>query len=145
MSGSVSFGPADLFQTITTTVGQNYLLSLWTTSNDFGTGNPSSYTNGQNDALSVKWGNSLLNIAGDETFDAPKQGTWARYQFTVTGTGSDVLTFKGLVTTASGALVDNVSLTAVPLPPAIILFGSVLFGFATMARKRRAGEGALAA
>ena len=145
MSGSGSFGPADLFQTITTTVGQNYLLSLWTTSNDFGTGNPSSYTNGQNDALSVKWGNSLLNIAGDETFDAPKQGTWAQYQFTVTGTGSDVLTFKGLVTTASGALVDNVSLTAVPLPPAIILFGSVLFGFATMARKRRVGEGALAA
>ncbi len=143
MSGNS--GPSDLFQAITTVAAQQYLLSFWTTSNDFGNGNFNTYTTGQDNALSVKWGNSLLDISGDTTFDAPQQGTWTEYQFTVTGTGSDVLTFMGLVTSASGALVDNVSLTAVPLPPAIILFGSVLVGFATMARKRRAGEGALAA
>ena len=106
MSGNS--GPSDLFQAITTVASQQYLLSFWTTSNDFGNGNPNSYTTGQADALSVKWGNSLLDIAGDTTFNAPQQGTWAQYQFTVTGTGSDVLTFMGLVTSASGALVDNV-------------------------------------
>ena len=74
------------------------------------------------------------------------QGTWVQHQFTVYGTaGVETLRFKGLTSGTNGVLLDNVSLTAVPLPPAIILFGSVLFGFATMARKRRAGESALAA
>lgn len=112
--------------------GQAYLLSFWTSSNG---------TAGK--TMDVLW-NGVKQ--GATIVTAFAQGTWVQHQFTVYGTaGVETLRFKGLTSGTNGVLLDNVSLTAVPLPPAIILFGSVLFGFATMARKRRAGESALAA
>ncbi len=125
-------GPAELSQSISTSNGQQYLVSFWTSSN----GGP------RTGALSVYWDNSLQI----DKLDTTTQGTWINTRFTVLGTGASMtLKFAGLLGGSAGALLDNVSVTAVPLPPAAILFGSVLFGFATMARKRRAGENALAA
>ncbi len=132
MAGSP--GPASISQDIGAAVAsQAYLLSFWTSSNG------SALTG----ALDVLWnGVSVLGSA----LVSPAQGDWAQHQFTVYGTaGLDTLKFTDLKGGNAGVLLDNVSLTAVPLPPAAILFGSVLFGFATMARKRRASEGALTA
>ena len=61
-------------------------------------------------------------------------------------TGTYVLKITGTASGAAGGTYSGaMNLTAVPLPPAAILFGSVLFGFAVVARKRKAGQGALAA
>ncbi|MCG3170751.1 MAG: hypothetical protein CALGDGBN_02319 [Pseudomonadales bacterium] len=71
---------------------------------------------------------------------------WTQHQFTVNGTGrtgGDVLRFTALGTSDSlGGGLDGISLTAVPLPPAAILFGSVIFGFAVVARRRGAAAAA---
>ena len=116
-------GPAELSQSISTSSGQQYLVSFWTSSNGSATA----------DALSVYWDNVLMVDKLDTTI----QGTWLETHFTVFGTGVPMsLKFAGLLGGSAGALLDNVSVTAVPLPPAVILFGSVLFGFSVVARKR---------
>lgn len=120
-------GPASLSQGVSAAVvGQAYLLTFWTSSNG------SSITGG----IDVFWNNlNLLTSA----IVSPSQGTWAQHSFTVYGTaGLDVLRFQDLMGGNQGVLLDNVSLTAVPVPPAALLFGSVLFGFAVVARKRNA-------
>ena len=127
-------GPASISQDIGAAVAsQAYLLSFWTSSNGAAlTG-----------AMDVFW-NGISVLSGGLV--SPAQGTWAQHQFTIFGTaGVDTLKFTDLKGGNAGVLLDNVSLTAVPLPPAAILFGSVLFGFAVVARKRKAGQGALAA
>ena len=116
-------GPAELSQSINTSNGQQYLVSFWTSSN--GTA--------KTDALSVYW-NNILKV---DKLDTTAQGTWVKTEFTVLATGASMsLMFAGLLNGSAGALLDNVIVTAVPLPPAAILFGSVLFGFAVVARKR---------
>ena len=127
-------GPASISQDIGAAVAsQAYLLSFWTSSNGAAlTG-----------AMDVFWNG--ISVLGSGLV-SPAQGTWLQHQFTVFGTaGVDTLRFTDLKGGNAGVLLDNVSLTAVPLPPAAILFGSVLFGFAVVARKRKAGQGALAA
>ena len=127
-------GPANISQDIGAAVAsQAYLLSFWTSSNGAAlTG-----------AMDVFWNG--ISVLGSGLV-SPAQGTWLQHQFTVFGTtGVDTLRFTDLKGGNAGVLLDNVSLTAVPLPPAAILFGSVLFGFAVVARERKMGEGALAA
>lgn len=127
MAGSP--GPAKISQKINgADDGQAYLLSFWTSSNG------SALTG----ALDVLWNN--VSVLGSALF-SPDQGTWLEHQFTVYGTaGVDKLKFQGLIGGNAGVLLDNVSLTAVPLPPAIILFGSVLFGMAVIGRRRNLGK-----
>ena len=123
MAGSP--GSGSLSQSISGSVAsQAYLLSFWTSSN----GGPFTA------AMSVLWNGAEV---GGSPVDSPAQGYWTEHTFTVYGTGTDTLAFKDLRGgNTSGVVLDKVSLTAVPLPPAVILFGSVLFGFSVVARKR---------
>ena len=127
MAGSP--GPGSISQDISTTASQAYRLSFWTLANG---------SVAKTGLLGVKWNGTT--IPGSESLVALAQGNaWTEHVFTVLGTGGfDNLMFSDLQTGGSdaGVLLDNVSLTAVPLPPAAILFGSVLFGFSVVARKR---------
>ena len=89
--------------------------------------------------LKVFWNGTLLDTL-KKTGVGNTGNVWDEYSFTVTGTGAKVpLRFAAVGTSDRfGMGLDNVSLTAVPLPPAAILFGGALFGLAVVGRRRRA-------
>jgi hypothetical protein len=61
---------------------------------------------------------------------------WTTYSFLVDLVDGDKLSFANAGGDNIGAILDNVSVSAVPLPAAVWLFGSGLMGF--MALRRRA-------
>ena len=116
-------------QTITTSSGSLYNLAFHYSPRI----NQPATTNG----ISVFWNNVLL---GDFTATGGNANLWSLKQFLVKGTGSDVLKFAATGRNDSlGGNIDNVSLTAspVPLPAAVPLMLSALgvLGFASR-RKR---------
>lgn len=68
-------------------------------------------------------------------------GTWTLVTalFTVKPNGSPVTLKFGAIGTEDtyGGLIDDVSVSAVPLPPTAILLGTALFGAAAVSRRRR--------
>jgi hypothetical protein len=63
---------------------------------------------------------------------------WVLYKFLVTGTGNDTLKFAATGNSNSyGGNIDNVALSAVPLPGAALLFASSLLGFIGASRRRK--------
>ena len=85
-------------------------------------------------SLDVYWNGNLV------THLAPTTSAMAPYSTTVIGSGSDTLTFVGTgLSDSYGAVVDNVSLTAVP-EPTTVLAGALLllpFGVSTIRSLRR--------
>jgi hypothetical protein len=119
--------PGTISQTVSDTAGQALVLNYYYMSS----GNaPSSFA--------ADWDG--VQIAGSAVSDAPASG-YVDYQFNVTATGSDTLTFLERDDPAFDAL-DNVSLTptaAVPEPAtwAMLILGVAMVGFT--ARRRREG------
>lgn len=62
---------------------------------------------------------------------------WHTYSFLVDLVDGDKLTFRNLGGDNVGAMLDNIQVSAVPLPAAVWLFGSGLMGFLAMRRKAK--------
>ena len=115
--------PGSIFQTFDTVLGQVYNVTFFLGAN--GDGPPPSKT------VSVSaTGNAASNYAVGSTPFPPNVTAWSpfNYIFTATGT-STTLTFTSTGTTAYGAALDNVNVTAVPEPAAwalmILGFGAI--------------------
>lgn len=122
---------SSIFQTISTVIGQAYELTFWYSPRN---GQPAA-TNG----IDAWWGNTLLTtpaITGSGI--GATSNNWSSYTYTVVGTGSDVLKFSAVGKSDSfGGNIDNVALSAVPLPGAALLFGSALLGFMGFSNRRK--------
>lgn len=85
------------------------------------------------DTVSVLFGaGSLLNqliLDWDEN--------WHTYSFLVDLVDGDKLSFRNFGGDNVGAILDNVRVSAVPIPAAVWLFGSGLMGFLAMRRKAK--------
>jgi hypothetical protein len=135
-SDGVNFIELDVYhnslasQTIVTTLTQTYNLSFAYAPR---VGVPAS-SNG----IEVFWGGTSLGIfTGDGTVST----AWTVFNFSVIGTGSDVVRFVAVGTDDSlGGSLDAVALTATPLPAALPLLATGLgaFGLLGWRRKRKA-------
>jgi hypothetical protein len=116
---------ATLSQTITDTAGAQYTVSFWFASVG---DNPSDF--------SASWdGTALLSLSNPNT-----GSNWSEFTYTVTGTGSDTLSFSFRDDPAYMAL-DNVSVTensgqSVPEPSSWLLMGSGVLGLGGMVRRK---------
>ncbi len=120
---------SNMMQTISTVLGQVYQLTFWYSPRI----NMPANTNG----VEAWWGNTLLTTPAI-TGIGGTSNNWTSYTYSVTGTGSDVLKFKAVGNSDTfGGNIDNVSLSAVPLPGAALLFGSALLGFMGFSNRRK--------
>lgn len=121
-----SFPYGTISQTLSTTAGQTYNLGYWLASD----GATPNY-------FDASWNGSI--ISSSALTNIPSSG-YVHYQFTVTGTGSDTLTFNEQNYHSYLAL-DNVSLTSssasVPEPGTLALLG---LGLAGMAVRRKSAS-----
>lgn len=119
-----------LSQVLATTAGATYTLSFWHIYSP-GAGPPGDF--------SVLWDGTT--VYSQISTNPPSPQTWTEYSFNVTGTGSDTLeidsrndpSYQGLddVSVVAG------SLSAVPLPASLPLFGSAMLAFAGLAFRRK--------
>jgi hypothetical protein len=115
-------GDAGITQTASTTPGQTYLLSFWF----IDTGGIAEKSH-----FEITWNGNLLRDFSNENVPS-----WTNYTFSVTGTGSDVVTFMGYDDAWNG--LDNISLTPTTIPaPGAILLGSIGVGLVGWLRRRR--------
>jgi len=125
------WGVGAVAQTITTVVGQQYLLDFWMAGN--ASSGPAIKTMG------LSWGGVSQGIfTFDITGKTIENMGWTEHQVLLTATGtSTVLQFASLdnPSTAYGPCLDDVSLTIVPEPAAASLFA--LFGLGAFALRRR--------
>lgn len=126
---------SDMWQTITTVAGQLYELSFYYA--------PRIGVPAGSNGISVWWGNTLLtNPAITASGIGSTSNNWSLYTYTVLGTGSDVLNFAAVGTSDTlGGNIDNVAVSAVPLPGAALLFGSALFGAGALRRRNKQDQG----
>lgn len=115
-------------QAISTVLGSEYNLSFYYSPRI----NQPSTTNG----ISVFWNDNLL---GNITGAGSNVNVWSLQQFIVMGTGNDLLRFAATgISDSYGGNIDNVKLSAVPVPGAIWLFASAMGLFGFLNRKQRA-------
>jgi len=130
MSG---LGAGSVSQMVALTANQSYLLSF-----DMA-GNPDNAPVVK--SLEVKISNGT-DFAQTFTFDTTGQTKsamgWVTYgiNFVAASPTDYTFTFTSLDSEPYGPALDNVSLTAVPLPPAAILFGSAIVGVSLLGRRR---------
>ena len=127
------FQTGALSQTVNVQLGQTYALSFWLAGNP--QGGPAVKQ------MSASWGNSSL---GTFTFDVTGKTIsnmgWTEYQLQVQATSPQMtLLFTSLDVAGSayGACIDDVSLTAVPEPQALSLFGLLGVGGRFLWRRRK--------
>ena len=140
-----------IWQVVNTVVGQEYRLSFWY-SPRIGISSPAdtnninlfwgSYVSGQESSggALVEGRNPTASGSGAGLLDHD----WQLYSFLVYGSGNDIIRFAAAGTGETlGGSIDNVSLTATPLPGAALLFGTSIAGF--LAARKRKKAAALAA
>jgi len=127
--------PGSIFQTFDTVLGQTYQVTFYLGAN--GDGPPPFKTV----AVSAT-GNAIGNYSVATTAFPPNVTAWSpfSYAFTATGT-STTLTFTSTGTTAYGAALDNVNVTAVPEPAAWAL---MILGFGAIGGVMRRRQGSFA-
>ena len=113
-------GTGALVSTFNFVAGDTYTLS-WADANRLGYGGTQTY--------SVTAGDNSL---GEFTTGA---GQWATHSITFTATGSDALIFQGLATNDSTSFIDNVSVTAVPEPAALLMMAIGTLGLLAWRRR----------
>lgn len=115
--------PGSISQTISDTAGAQYTFSFWLSAV---ADDPSSFA--------ASWNGTTLY----SQVDPNTGGTWTQFSFSVTGTGSDTITFSAQDDPAYIAL-DNVQLsgsTGTPEPGSLLLFGSGIVGLAGVIRRK---------
>ncbi len=124
-------GNSTIWQAIHTTAGQWYELTF--------AYSPRIQQPISTNGISVFWNyQELQAIKQQGDYSNPLQNLWGLYTFSVLGTGSDVLRFTAFGTEDSlGGNIDDVRLSAVPLPAAGWLFGSALVGFVMLSNRRK--------
>lgn len=116
---------SSIHQTISTVLGQSYLLSFAYSPRI----NQPATTNG----ISVFWNGLELDSV---TATGGSSHNWTIFEFLVAGTGSDELTFSATGKDDSlGGSLDAVSVSAVPIPAAAFLFAPALLGLFGLRRK----------
>lgn len=115
-------------QNVATTSGQQYKLDFYYS--------PRPNVNSLSNTIEVLWNGTLL---GSMTADGGVNTSWSLKSYTVTGTGgSDALVFQAAGTDDTlGGYIDDVSLNAVPVPPAFWLLGSGLIAGLVGLRRRK--------
>ena len=113
-------------QTFDTVANQQYLVSYWLFANLAG-------------PPTIKTIENYINgsLISTDTYDGSSGWLEFTYSFVADSSGSSTILFKSLAETAYGMALDNVSVSAVPLPAALPLFGAGLAAFGVFARKRR--------
>ncbi|MGP8106897.1 MAG: choice-of-anchor C family protein [Desulfobaccales bacterium] len=126
-------------QTFATTNGQEYLVTFELAGNFDGPPNPKTLT------VSVGGAPQTFSFSEPGSWSKPNNMGWTPESFTFTaGVGpSTTLTFTGdptfdptYGTTPYGPTLADVSVTAVPLPPSVLLLGSGLFGVGLLGRRK---------
>ena len=110
-------------QTLTDVSGQNYTFSFWVETDG---GTPSDFS-------------ALFNTTALLTESNPAGSGYTQFSYTVTGTGSDTITFGGL-DVPGFVLLDDVSVTAVTSPtpePSTIMLMGLVGCVGLIARRRR--------
>jgi hypothetical protein len=119
-----------LSQVLSTVAGSLYTISYWHIYAP-GAGPPGDF--------SVLWDGTTIH--SEVSQNPPTPQTWTEYSFQVTGTGSDTLEFDSRNDPSYQGLddvsVDGASISAIPLPATLPLFGSVLLGFGVFANRRK--------
>ena len=122
-------------QTINTVADQMYTLSFWYSDRINTSNRPN--TNGINWAFgNNNNGGPLLTNSASSSSHA-----WTHFTQNIMGTGNPMtLKFSAAGTSDSyGSSLDNVSVTATPIPAAIWLFGSALAGLVGVSRRKASG------
>lgn len=123
-------GNSAIFQNVSTTAGQNYLLTFWYS--------PRSGVAASSNAINVSW--SGLAVGTVTGAGSGGGNVWQQFSYAVVGTGAlTQLRFSAGGTSDSlGGSLDNVALTAVPEPgtTAIFLMGLGLLGW-SLSRKQQ--------
>ncbi|KAJ0338063.1 hypothetical protein COL154_014275, partial [Colletotrichum chrysophilum] len=118
---------SSIFQTLNTTAGKSYTLTF--------AYSPRINQPASTNPIEVYWNNTLLDSI---TGVGSNVNNWILYSFVVNGTGQDMLKFAAAGTSDSfGGNLDAISVSAVPLPAAALLFAPALLGFMGLRRKAK--------
>jgi len=130
LSGTFSafFGPlgSDGFisQALATTPGQSYTVSFWLA--NFVPG-----TTEEPNGFHLSWGGSEIF----SLLNAPNLGGYTQYSFVAQATSSSTTLSMGFRNDLDYFILDDVDVSPVPIPGALVLFGSGLVGLAGISRK----------
>ena len=122
-------------QTLNTTVGISYTVSLWATGGDGGGG--SNYGSGANGEIFVDWNGSRIidqsNVQIDDTFT-----TWNHFSTSIIASSATTTFVVGARNSYWNFLIDDISVTSVPEPAGYGLIAGVsALGFVVW---RRVGQ-----
>jgi len=123
--------PGGVAQTFSTDAGQKYEVTFWIA------GNPDKSYN-KTGSIQISAGSFSHTLTFTQDGNTKSDMGWVEltYSFVADLTGLTTLTFLSTTDGAWGLALDNVSVSAVPLPGALLLFGTALAGIGLFGRRR---------